>query len=138
MEFAWPSRVKGLDLVDHLPLVEPIRPAFAGAWHSRWWLLRPVLKLPETPRSRDHSLLTNGLIGGERARPDPEIGEGVEIFLVSAGDGVFLSALDSQAVFSRRKRPDFFYQQDVHEHRSVNANESVGFERFCHDRNRLT
>ncbi|HEY2471399.1 MAG TPA: hypothetical protein VGI45_26645 [Terracidiphilus sp.] len=62
--------------------------------------------------------LLRNLIGGERAGPYPEIREGVEIFLVSAGGGVFLSALDSQPVVSRRKRPDFFYQQDVHEHRS--------------------
>ncbi len=89
--------------------------------------------------SISRSLFVNKwFIGGERGRPDPEIREGVEIFLVSAGDGIFLSALDSQAVSSRRKRPDFFYQQDVYEHRSVNANESVGLERFRHDRNRLT
>jgi hypothetical protein len=73
----------------------------------------------------------------EGARSDPEFREGFEICLVRAGDGVFLSALDSKAVFSRRKRPDFFYKRSVHEHRSVDADESVGFELFCHHRNRL-
>ena len=91
------------------------------------------------PNSKPRSFFVNKwLIGGERVRPDPEIRQGVEILLVSAGHGIFLPALDSQAVFSRRKRPDFFYQQDVYEDRSVNANESVGFERFREDRNRLT
>jgi len=74
----------------------------------------------------------------EGARADPEFREGFEICLVSAGDGVFLSALDPKAIFSRRKRPDFFYKRGVHEHRPVDANESVGFEFFCHHRNRLT
>jgi hypothetical protein len=79
-----------------------------------------------------------GLIGEERARADPEFRERFEIFLVSAGDRVFLSAFDSKAVFSRRKRPDFFHERGVHEHRSVDADESMGFEPFCHHRNRLT
>jgi len=77
------------------------------------------------------------LAGEEGARADPEFREGFEICLVSAGDGIFVSALDSKAVFSRRKRPDFFYKRCVHEHRSVDADESVGFELFCHHRNRL-
>src|SRR5579862_3573252 len=74
----------------------------------------------------------------ERARTDPEFREGFQILLVSAGNRVFLSALDSEAVFSGRKRPDFFHEQGVHEHRSVDANKSVSFELPCHYGNRLT
>jgi len=33
-------------LVDHLSLVEPIRTSLCSARHFRWWLLRPVPKLP--------------------------------------------------------------------------------------------
>jgi hypothetical protein len=32
-------------LVDHLFLLEPFRPGFAGAQHSRWWLFRLTTKL---------------------------------------------------------------------------------------------
>jgi hypothetical protein len=34
------AALRGLALVDHLSLVEPIRPTFAGARHFRWRLLR--------------------------------------------------------------------------------------------------
>jgi hypothetical protein len=74
----------------------------------------------------------------ERARADPEFREAFEIFLVSACDGVFLSTVDSETVFSRRKRSDFFYKRGVYEHRSVDSDESMGFELFCHIRDRLT
>src|SRR6185312_171529 len=81
-----------------------------------------------------------GLLGltRERARADPEFREVFEIFLVSAGDRVFLSAVDSKTVFSGRKRSDFFYKRGVYEHRSVDADESMGLELFCHIRDRPT
>src|SRR5437762_1898854 len=74
----------------------------------------------------------------EGARADPELREAFEILLVSACDGVFLSTVDSKTVFSRRQRSDFFYKRGVYEHRSVDADESMGFELFCHIRDRLT
>jgi hypothetical protein len=73
-----------------------------------------------------------GLTEEGRARADPEFREEFEIFPVNAGDHVFLSARDSKRVFSCRNRPDFFHKRSVHEHRSVDTDESVGFEPFGH------
>jgi hypothetical protein len=79
-----------------------------------------------------------GLTREERSCADPELRKGFETLPISASDGIFLAALDSQAIFSRREGPDLFHKRSVHEHRSVDADESMGFEHFCHDRNRLT
>ena len=73
----------------------------------------------------------------EQAGADPEFREGLEILLVRACDGVFLTAFDLQAVFSRRKRPDFFYKRSIHKNRAVDADESVRFKPLCHHRNGL-
>src|SRR6516162_10875890 len=76
--------------------------------------------------------------GEERSCADPELCEGFEISLERAGDGIFLAALDSKAVFSRWKRADFFYKRGVHERRSVDADKSMPVERFCSHGNRPT
>ena len=89
-----------------------------------------------TPKTATRQPELLGLTG-ERACADPEFREAFEIFLVSACDGVFLSTVDSKTVFSRRKRSDFFYKRGVYEHRSVDADEAMGFELFCHIRDRL-
>ena len=42
--------IRGLALVDHFSLVEPLRPAFADAWHFRRWLLRlSRISVPNLP-----------------------------------------------------------------------------------------
>jgi len=96
------------------------------------------LESEQKPQQQDVSRARSGLTRKECASTDPEFREGFEIFLVSAGNRLFLAAFDSKAVFPRRKRPDFLYKRSVHEHRSVDTNESAGFEPFCHHLNRLT
>ena|SRR6516225_5277144 len=64
---------------------------------------------------------------GEALRPNPEAGQGSQVALVGARDGVFFSTLDPERVLSRCPRLNLFNVGTVHDHGTMNSDESVWF-----------
>src|SRR5215813_14157719 len=74
----------------------------------------------------------------ESVGANPEFCQGLQITLVSTGDCVFLASLDAKHVLSRGPRLNLFNEGTVHQHGSVYAYKSVGFQLFRHRRNRFS
>src|SRR6266852_9499978 len=64
----------------------------------------------------------------EHTVTDPKFCEGFEILLVSTSNGVFLPTFNAETTLSRRVRLDLDYKRGIHERRSMDPNESVGFQ----------
>jgi hypothetical protein len=73
----------------------------------------------------------------ERTATDPEFCEKFEILLVTASNYVFLPTFKAETILSRRLRLDLCHERGIHERRSMDPNESVWLQFFCHDRELL-
>jgi hypothetical protein len=67
----------------------------------------------------------SSLIREERTVTNPEVCEGFEILLVSAGNCVFLPTFNPDTILSRRVRFDLYNKRGIHERGSMDPNESV-------------
>src|SRR5215469_10467766 len=70
----------------------------------------------------------------ERTVTDAEFCQGFEILLVSTSNCVFLSTFNAETTVSRRVWLDLYHKRGIHERRSMDANESVRLQLFCHPR----
>src|SRR5579864_2635931 len=70
----------------------------------------------------------------ERTVTDPKFCEGFEILLVSTSNCVFLPTLNAETTLSRRVWLDLYNKRGIHERRSMDPNESVRLQFFCHPR----
>jgi hypothetical protein len=84
-----------------------------------------------------HVVSLSMLLRKEHTATDPEFCEGFEILLVTASNRVFLPTFNAETVPSRRVRLDLYHKRGVHESRSMDANEAVRPQLFCHHRDRL-
>src|SRR6202162_1012698 len=76
------------------------------------------------------------LFSKESTATDPEFCEGFEILLVTASNCVFLPTFNAETILSRRVRLDLYHKRGIHERRSMDPNESVRLQLFCHYRDR--
>src|SRR5580692_1272305 len=65
---------------------------------------------------------------------DLEFREGFEILFVTAGNCIFLAAFKAETVLSGRVWLDLYHKRGIHQRRTIDSNESVWFELFCHHR----
>jgi hypothetical protein len=79
----------------------------------------------------------SSLFRKERTATDPEFCEGFEVLPVTVGNCVFLSPFNAETILSRRVRLDLYYKRGIHERGSMDPNESVWLQLFCHHRNGL-
>src|SRR5215467_4856379 len=81
-----------------------------------------------------HVLSVSRLFRDERTVTDPKFCEGFEILLVSTSNCVFLPASHAETTLSRRVWLDLYHKRGIHERRSMDPNESVRLQLFCHPR----
>jgi hypothetical protein len=74
------------------------------------------------------------LFGKESTATDPEFCEGFEILLVTVSNCVFLPTFNAETILSRRVRLDLYHKRGIHERGSMDPNESVRLQLFCHHR----
>src|ERR1700733_11908529 len=73
----------------------------------------------------------------EGTATDAEFCEGFEILLVTAGNCVFLPTFNPETILSRRVWLDLYHKRCIHQRRSMDPNESVRLQLFCHQRDGL-
>src|SRR5580692_10619630 len=87
--------------------------------------------------ARIHVASMSRLFRKERTATNPEFCKGFEILLVTASNCVFLPTFNAETILSRRVRLDLHHKRGIHKHRSMDPNESVWLQLFCHHRDGL-
>src|SRR5260370_26347323 len=93
-----------------------------------------VIRSDSVAGARVHAASWSRLFHKELTATDPEFCEGFEILRVTARNCVFLPAFNAETILSRRVRLDLYNQTRIHERRSMDPNESVWLQLFCHHR----
>src|SRR6266567_5154628 len=70
----------------------------------------------------------------ERTVTNAKFCQGFEVLLVSTSHCVFLSTFNAEATLSGRVWLDLYHKRAIHERRSMDPNESVRLQLFCHSR----
>jgi hypothetical protein len=88
----------------------------------------------QTDKTHVHMVSMSRLFREERAVTDPKFCEGFEILLVKTSNCVFLPTFNAETTISRRVWLDLYHKRGIHEPRSMDLNESVRLQLFCHRR----
>src|SRR5205085_12041728 len=70
----------------------------------------------------------------EHTVADVKFCERLEVLLVIASNCVFLPAFNAETTLSCRVRLDLYHKRGIHERRTMDPNESVRLQLFCHPR----
>src|ERR1700729_3518283 len=109
-----------------------------GTLRYSWLAAATERRFPESVAGAHvHVASMSMLFRKEGAATDPEFCEGFEILLVTASNCVFLPTFNPKTILSRRVRLDLYHKRGIHQRRSMDPNESVRLQLFCHHRDGL-